>query len=97
MADKTTQLAQSVVQRLSRRGFMGRVARGAGLAAAALGGVLAVAGNAHAKGAGKACYLDSDCPKGQVCIYLTDGYWWDGEWGGMGVCWSPPKGKGHNK
>ena len=92
MVDKSIQLVESVAQGLSRRGFLGRLARGAGITAAALGGVLAAAGSTHAKGPKRQCYLDSDCGKGQICIYPEDA-----GWGDPGYCWSPPKGKGNNK
>jgi hypothetical protein len=71
MVDRTTQLAQSVAEGLSRRGFLGRLGRGAGTAAACLAGMFLFLGDARAGkppwGGGKPCYYDSDCPKGQFC------------------------------
>ena len=64
MVDRTTELAQSVAERLSRRGFLGRVGRGAAVAAGALGGLLMIPGDAEA---GKRCYTNNQCPRGQFC------------------------------
>ena len=71
MVEKTTQLAQTFAEGLSRRGFFGRLGRGAGIAAACLAGMLVLPSDAQAGkppyGGGKPCYYQSDCPKGQIC------------------------------
>ena len=77
MVERTMHGAQTVAEGLSRRRFLGRVGRGAALAAAAMGGVLALGENAHARLAKNRCYVDWDCPPGWYCIY--------------GRCWNPKK------
>ena len=64
MTDKATQLAQAAANGLSRRNFLGRFGRTAGIATAALGGMLIIPEQAQA---GKRCYTSNQCPKGQWC------------------------------
>ncbi len=54
MFEKVSQAAERVATGLSRRGFLGRLGRGALGVAAALGGVLALPGQARAAG-GRCC------------------------------------------
>jgi hypothetical protein len=66
MVDKTTQLAQTVAEGLSRRGFFARFGRGAAIAALALAGILLLPGEAQA---GRRCSNSGQCPNGQMCIW----------------------------
>jgi hypothetical protein len=66
MIDRTSQLAQSAAEGLSRRGFLGRLGRGAGIAAAALGGLLLAGQDAEARSP-HWCFVDSQCPPGKIC------------------------------
>ncbi len=48
MLEKLQKMAEEAATRVSRRRFLGRVGRGALAAAAAMGGLLALGGDAHA-------------------------------------------------
>jgi hypothetical protein len=60
MFDRVGDLAQRVATSVSRRAFLGRLGQGALGLAAAIGGVLAVPGEAHAAG--------------QWCVFYAYGY-----------------------
>ena len=68
MKSRTSQLAQSAAEGLSRRRFMGRLGRTSAVAAAAIGGILMVPREARA---GKFCLPDADCPKGHFCYWAV--------------------------
>ena len=55
MFDKVSQMAEPVATKASRREFLGRFGRGAMIAAAAVGGILALPGRARAGKKGLLC------------------------------------------
>lgn len=64
MFEKVSQMAERMATSVSRRRFLGRFG-GAALAAAAMGGILALPGGARAS---NRCARDFDCPKGKICV-----------------------------
>lgn len=63
MLEKLNQLAEQAATNVSRRGFLGRIGRGAGAAAAAAAGLVILAGDARA----------GRKPRRVVCCYYYGG------------------------
>lgn len=64
MFEKFSVVAEQAAISASRRQFLGRLGRGAMLAAATIGGLLAMSSSAEA---GRRCSIDADCPPGHIC------------------------------
>jgi hypothetical protein len=66
MFDKFGQVAERLATHVSRRAFLGRLAKGALVTAGALGSVLTFGGKAQALG-----FPCSRCPAGTYCCYCN--------------------------
>jgi hypothetical protein len=67
MFEKLVEVAERSVTRASRRQFLGRVGRGALVAAGVLGGFLAFGSETQAEKRKRRCTSDADCPRGYIC------------------------------
>jgi hypothetical protein len=67
MFEKLSEIAERSATRASRRQFLGRVGRGALVAASALGGFLAFGSETRAGKRNRRCTSDANCPRGYIC------------------------------
>jgi hypothetical protein len=65
MFEKFSQIAEKSATSASRREFLGRLGRGALIAAGAVGGFLAFGSEAQA--GRRRCTTDAGCPRGYIC------------------------------
>jgi hypothetical protein len=67
MFEKVSQMAEPLATSASRRNFLGRIGRGALVAAGAVGGFLAFGSEAGAGQRKRNCTSDAGCPRGYIC------------------------------